>query len=230
MAFAVSPQYRTPGALSANAPSVKLTARIVEWSLARDEGVLLFEKHRVPVSGEEFIIRHKRPEVGDVIEFRLGRDPQGRMVAQDVEHHNDGGRIRLRHLFALAVMLVAPGFALWQLAGRNDWRLVAGITLGISVITFLLYWLDKLRARHGQWRVAETTLHLAAFLGGWPGAYLAQKHFRHKASKNRFLLLFWLVVTVHQFAAFDYLQDWQALRAANEAFKGATMSAPAAKQ
>ncbi len=229
MAFAVSPQYRTPGVLSANAPSVKLTARIVEWSYARDEGTLLFEKHRVPISGDEFVVRHKRPEVGDVVEFRLGRDGQGRMVAQDAEHHNDGGRIRWRHLFVLAVLLAAPGFAIWQLAGRNDWRLVAGCALGISTVGFLMYWLDKLRARHGQWRVAETTLHLVALLGGWPGAYLAQKHFRHKSSKIRFLLVFWLIVTAHQFAAFDYLQDWQALRSFNEAFKSATMGAASAK-
>ncbi len=207
-------------------PSIKLTARIVAWEVGRGQGHLSFEKHRIPLHRDDFTILHKQPEVGDVVEFRLGRNERGQIFAQEAEHHNDGGRIRVRHLGVLAVLLAAPGWALYQLIDRNDWRLVVGCAAGMSTIGFLVYWLDKLRARHGEWRVAESTLHLVAALGGWPGAYLAQKHFRHKASKIRFLLLFWLIVTVHQFAAFDYLQDWQGLRAANAAFKAATMPAP----
>ncbi len=206
-------------------PSIKLTARIVDWEVRLGRGHISFEKHRIPLRRDDFVILHKQPEVGDVVEFRLGRDEKGQILAQDVEHHNDGGRIRLRHLGVLVVLLAAPGWALHQLIDRNDWRLVVGCAAGMSTIGFLVYWLDKLRARHGEWRVAESTLHLVAALGGWPGAYLAQKHFRHKASKIRFLLLFWLIVTVHQFLAVDYLQDWAALRAANAAFKEATMPA-----
>ena len=207
-------------------PAIKLTARIVEWDQSRGRGTLAFEKHRIPLQRDDFLVHHKRPEVGDVVEFRLGRDEAGRITAQDVEHHNDGGRIRFWHLLELLVLLAAPGYALYWLADRNDWRLVVGCGLGLSTIAFLLYWLDKLRARYGQWRMAESSLHLISLLGGWPGAFLAQRHFRHKTSKVRFQLLFWLIVTLHQFLAVDYLHEWSALRAANTAFKQATMRTP----
>ena len=218
-----------PDTSRAGAPKgagIKLTARIVEWDHARGRGTISFEKHRIPLQRDDFLVHHTRPEVGDVVEFRLGRDEAGRITAQEVEHRNDGGRIRFWHLLELLVLMAAPGYALFQLADRNDWRLVVGCVLGLSTVGFLLYWLDKLRARHGQWRVAESSLHLVAFLGGWPGAFLAQRHFRHKTGKVRFQLVFWLIVTLHQFLAFDYLQDWTALRAANTAFRQTTMPAP----
>jgi uncharacterized membrane protein YsdA (DUF1294 family) len=228
MAYAVSPDYRSPSAFDSSTAgsAIKLTARIVEWDKAKACGTLLFEKHRIAVQRSEFIAMHKRPEVGDTVDFRLGKDAEGTLCAQQVEHHNDGGRIRLVHLAVVAVLLAAPGLAAWKLVGRNDWRLVVGCALGMSAIAFLMYCLDKLRAKHGQWRMAESTLHLVAALGGWPGAYLAQKHFRHKSCKKRFILIFWLIVTVHQFAAFDYLQDWAAMRALNEAFMRHTMPTP----
>ena len=207
-------------------PLAKLSARIVEWSATKGYGFVLFEKHRLFVHERDFLARHKRPEVGDVIEFVLGKDDQGRFCAQRVEHRNDGGRLRFWNFLLLLPLLAAPGYALWQLGGRRDPRLVFGCAAGISVVAYLLYWLDKLRARHGEWRIAESTLHLVALLGGWPGAFLAQRHFRHKTSKLRFLLCFWMIVTLHQFLAVDYLRDWTVARGVNAEFKRLTMSAP----
>jgi uncharacterized membrane protein YsdA (DUF1294 family) len=40
-------------------------------------------------------------------------------------------------------------------------------------------------------------LHLLAFLGGWPGALLGQRQFRHKTKKVSFLIAFWVVVVLH---------------------------------
>jgi len=59
------------------------------------------------------------------------------------------------------------------------------------------YGLDKRQATTGGRRVPERTLHLLAFLGGWPGALLGQRHFRHKTEKVRFLIVFWVVVVLH---------------------------------
>lgn len=36
-----------------------------------------------------------------------------------------------------------------------------------------------------------------ALLGGWPGALLGQRQFRHKTKKLSFLIVFWLVVVLH---------------------------------
>ncbi|WP_245574994.1 DUF1294 domain-containing protein [Chitinilyticum litopenaei] len=58
--------------------------------------------------------------------------------------------------------------------------------LAFSAIAFAAYGLDKARAQSGSWRITEATLHGWALLGGWPGAWLAQRVFRHKTRKAGF--------------------------------------------
>ena len=69
--------------------------------------------------------------------------------------------------------------------------------IAVSLITFLAYAIDKSAARTGRWRTKETTLHLFALLGGWPGAFYAQHSLRHKISKGEFKKVFWLTVLVN---------------------------------
>lgn len=54
-----------------------------------------------------------------------------------------------------------------------------------SVITVLVYRRDKINAVEGQWRIEEFRLHALAILGGWPGAYFAQRIYKHKL-KHKF--------------------------------------------
>ena len=72
-----------------------------------------------------------------------------------------------------------------------------GLVAVTSVASFAAYGLDKRRASIGGRRVSERTLHLLAALGGWPGALLAQRQFRHKTRKVPFLIAFWAVVVLH---------------------------------
>ena len=67
----------------------------------------------------------------------------------------------------------------------------------MSVVCLAAYGLDKRRAENGSRRVPEQTLHLLALLGGWPGALLGQRQFRHKTKKLSFLIVFWCVVVLH---------------------------------
>ena len=67
----------------------------------------------------------------------------------------------------------------------------------MSLVCFIAYGLDKRQAGNGGRRVSERTLHLLAFLGGWPGALIGQRQFRHKTQKVSFRIVFWLVVVVH---------------------------------
>jgi len=67
----------------------------------------------------------------------------------------------------------------------------------MSAISFVAYGLDKRRAVNGGRRVPERTLHLLAYLGGWPGALGGQRQFRHKTRKLSFLIVFWCVVALH---------------------------------
>jgi uncharacterized membrane protein YsdA (DUF1294 family) len=73
---------------------------------------------------------------------------------------------------------------------------------------------DKRREEEREWRVPEARLHLLEILGGWPGAFLAQRRLRHKCSKGSYQVVFWLIVLAYQFAAFDSLNNWQLSRAA----------------
>lgn len=71
------------------------------------------------------------------------------------------------------------------------------IVVVTSFVSFAAFGLDKRRAGNGGRRVPERTLHILAFLGGWPGALLGQRQFRHKTQKLSFLIVFWLVVVLH---------------------------------
>ena len=66
-----------------------------------------------------------------------------------------------------------------------------------SAVAYIAYSLDKDAAQRGRWRIAETTLHLFEFAGGWPGALLAQRVMRHKTRKASYRRGFRLVVLLH---------------------------------
>jgi uncharacterized membrane protein YsdA (DUF1294 family) len=58
--------------------------------------------------------------------------------------------------------------------------------LAINVLTFIVYGVDKWKARRGRWRVPEAMLLGLAALGGSVGAWLAMQFFRHKTQKKKF--------------------------------------------
>lgn len=58
----------------------------------------------------------------------------------------------------------------------------------INVITFLIYGLDKWKAKKDKWRVPEKTLLLLAVIGGSIGALLGMRVFRHKTKHVKFLI------------------------------------------
>ena len=71
------------------------------------------------------------------------------------------------------------------------------VVLTMSQVCLIAYGWDKRQAKNGGRRVSERTLHLLAFLGGWPGALLGQRLFRHKTVKVKFRIVFWLVLVLH---------------------------------
>lgn len=95
------------------------------------------------------------------------------------------------------VMLVLVGLLGLAVVGSQLPLAIVWLYLAASVIAFAVYAWDKSAARHGQWRVPEMTLHLLAVLGGWPGAFMAQRWLRHKSRKATFQRMFWLTVILN---------------------------------
>jgi uncharacterized membrane protein YsdA (DUF1294 family) len=132
------------------------------------------------------------------------------------------GRVSVLAVLGLSLLLAVPAYALSRLAASVDWRILTGIPLAVSLFTFLAYRSDKRRAEAGQWRIAESTLHLAELAGGWPGAFLAQRTFRHKISKVSFQVVFWIIVLLYQMVALDSLLGWRFTKEVLRLIKGQT--------
>ena len=58
--------------------------------------------------------------------------------------------------------------------------------IGINVIAFLVYGIDKWKAKKSLWRIRETALLGLAVLGGSIGAWLGMKVWRHKTMHKKF--------------------------------------------
>ena len=113
----------------------------------------------------------------------------------------------------LLLLLLVPVYALSRLVGAVDWRLLVGVPLVVSLFTFMAYRSDKRRAEAGEWRIPESMLHMAELAGGWPGAFLAQRMFRHKTAKISYQVQFWIIVLAYQMVAIDSLAGWRFTKA-----------------
>lgn len=58
--------------------------------------------------------------------------------------------------------------------------------LVINVISFVVYGIDKLKAKKHWWRISEATLLLLAAAGGSIGAWLGMKVWHHKTMHKKF--------------------------------------------
>ena len=105
-------------------------------------------------------------------------------------------RFKRFSIFSIGVLLSPFVFAFylyWQIQSI----IPLFIYLLLSILTFILYCIDKRRAIHQQWRIPEFTLHLFELMGGWSGALFAQKIIRHKNKKQSYQVVFWLIVILH---------------------------------
>ena len=58
--------------------------------------------------------------------------------------------------------------------------------LGINAVTFIVYGIDKYKAKKAKWRISEATLLLLAVLGGSIGAWMGMKVWHHKTMHKNF--------------------------------------------
>lgn len=147
-----------------------------------------------------------RPQVNQRVLFEIERGPEGKKRARNVEMvyfaqtGAHGSKYDAPAPRGMATLLAIPAFVVVYFVACF-WR-EAPVWTGLiylvpSVVTYLAYAKDKSSARHGEWRISESTLHALSFAGGWPGALLAQQFLRHKSAKTEFRVVFWCTVVMN---------------------------------
>ena len=58
--------------------------------------------------------------------------------------------------------------------------------LAINSVAFIVYGIDKYKAKKAKWRISEATLLLLAVLGGSIGAWIGMKVWHHKTMHKKF--------------------------------------------
>lgn len=176
--------------------------RITTWNDERGFGFITPNGggDKVFVHIKSFSARQGRPEGGELVTYEIKVDGKGRPQAQAVGLVGEkavpsraSGRSALPPLFAVC-FLMSLGAAVF--ANQLPVAVLA-LYLGASVVAFFAYAFDKSAAQRNEWRTPESTLHLFALLGGWPGAMAAQRLLRHKSAKASFQTTFWITVVLN---------------------------------
>lgn len=58
--------------------------------------------------------------------------------------------------------------------------------LAINALSFILFGLDKYKAKKGKWRISEATLLMIAVIGGSIGAWSGMRLWHHKTMHKKF--------------------------------------------
>lgn len=178
---------------------MRLKGKLLKWNAKKAFGFI------VPNGGGEHVFIHKSafsnrqrtPQVNDTITFSITKDKQGRYCADEAT--SSGEKVKNKsakgiNKFSIYLSAIFLGLIMVALIlGYMPINLVL-VYIGISILTFILYAWDKSKAKRGVWRTPESTLHLFALAGGWPGAAIAQQALRHKSHKKEFRFVFWSTV------------------------------------
>ena len=181
---------------------MRYQGRITQWHDDKGYGFI------TPNGGGSRVFMHisslapnqRRPRGEELVHYEVTLDAQRRPNAHGVQYV---ARSRSRGKPALGAV-VAPGIALvffaFLVGAVLRDRLPALVPLWylvVSLLTMFLYHRDKEAAKKRQWRVAEVRLHGFGLLGGWPGALVAQRWWRHKSQKVSFQTTFGITVLLN---------------------------------
>lgn len=190
---------------------MRLKGKLLKWNDEKAFGFI------VPNGGGDHVFIHKNafsnrkrtPQVNDTITFSIAKDKQGRYCADEATF--SGEKLKKKQAknvskFSIYLSVIFLGLIVVAfIIGYIPINLVL-VYLGGSTLTFILYAYDKSKAKRGAWRTPESTLHLFALAGGWPGAAIAQQTLRHKSQKKEFRSVFWLTV-IANFGALAWLMS-----------------------
>lgn len=173
----------------------------------------------------------REPMIGEQIVFELGEDGQGRICAINIQElsfilqkerekqikvqkrqayeayqerqEQKHGVLNSVCIFSLIyLILIAIAVLFFHVS-----KLIFIWYMIISILSFVVYYLDKVAAENDERRTPEKTLHLIDVLGGWIGASFAHKFLNHKATKAEFRDVFYITIIANIIGliALDYL-------------------------
>jgi len=204
---------------------MRYVGRITDWNDEKGYGFVApnggGDRAFVHIKAFERVSR--RPVGGQLISYELATDEQGRFKAAGIRFvalrpKKDVSSNRAawpRKVIGAAFLVL---LALAWLSSRMPLAVLLAYA-GASLVALVLYGADKSAAENNRWRTPESTLHVVALFGGWPGALIAQGIFRHKSKKEEFQTVFWTTVVLNCAALLWLLESGKAV-AINRAILG----------
>ena len=183
---------------------------ITKWDDERGFGFI------TPSNGNADVFLHvsslshgeKRPALNDQVYFNT-KNKNGKVQADNVSYRSfkKGTRSYAVTIRTLIVFIFLGLLYLCVWLGQLP-IITSHAYLVLSLLAILFYGVDKFAAIKGWQRIPEASLHLLEITGGWPGAFIAQKLFRHKSKKKSYQVWFWVCVFINLAALvwFGYFQ------------------------
>ena len=181
---------------------MRLKGKVIKWQ--NDKGFGFIE----PSNGMPDLFLHescllnqsRRPVVGDEVSFEITTNPEGKQRAERILFRGERDPKKLDKFFDVFYSSLSCAFLICigvlVFFEKLD-PIILVLYLSVSLITFLLYRHDKIKAKNHEWRTPEKKLHLFSLIGGWPGALIAQRRLHHKSRKQSFRVVFFLTVIVN---------------------------------
>lgn len=181
---------------------MRYQGRLTDWNDQRGYGFVTPNGggDKAFVHIKAFSTVRSRPVDGDIITYEIARDTKNRLRAKNIRYARDPKptpRHESSQVFRIIVVTIF--FCLLVVSIVLGEMPIQAIFLYLiaSGITFIIYALDKSAAMRNRSRTPELTLHLLGLIGGWPGALVAQRTFRHKSKKRKFQIVFWITILVN---------------------------------
>ncbi|MFT5702607.1 MAG: uncharacterized membrane protein YsdA (DUF1294 family)/cold shock CspA family protein [Desulforhopalus sp.] len=181
---------------------MRFKGKVIKWQ--NDKGFGFIE----PINGmldlffhEIFLLNQsRRPVVGDEVSFEITTNPEGKQRAERILFRGERDPRKSDKFFDVfysslsCVFLICIGGLVFL---KKLDPIILILYLLLSLIAFLLYRQDKIKAKNDEWRTPENKLHFFSLIGGWPGALIAQRRLRHKSRKQSFLVVFYITVVLN---------------------------------
>jgi uncharacterized membrane protein YsdA (DUF1294 family)/cold shock CspA family protein len=175
--------------------------KIVQWNNDKGFGFI------APRSGGKqlfFHIKHFKssniPSINQAITYAVTRDMQGRICAINVLKEGEilsESRNKISYSFSSIIVFIFAAFLVFATWSSKLPIGISGYYIIVSLITYIVYAVDKSAAQEERRRISENTLHVLSLIGGWPGALIAQEKLRHKSKKQSFRMIFWFMVCIN---------------------------------